>query len=80
MNPMTFILVLTIFWVISIFISLPIGIKIPEKPKAGHASSAPSRHNIGAKMLITFLISLVSTFIYWYIIIHFPNLYDFVKV
>lgn len=79
MNPMTFILVLTIFWVITIFISLPIGIKVPTRPKIGHASSAPSHHKLGMKVLITFAISLAATFIYWYIIVRFPNLFDFVK-
>lgn len=79
MNPMTFALVLTIFWVITIFIALPIGIKIPSKPQVGHASSAPNHHRLGAKVLITFAISLAATFIYWYIIIRFPNIFDFVK-
>ena len=79
MNPMSFILVLTIFWIITIFISLPIGIKMPDKPRLGHERGAPSRHNIGVKMLITFLISLAATFVYWYIIVHFPDCFDFLK-
>lgn len=79
MNPMTFLLVLTIFWIISIFIALPIGIKMPNEPEIGHADSAPSYHRFGIKILVTFLISLVATSIYWYMIIHFPTLFDFIK-
>ncbi|MBP7189688.1 MAG: DUF1467 family protein [Rickettsiaceae bacterium] len=68
MNIITFLLVLMIFWVFTIFLALPIGIRMPDKIKKGHANSAPSNPRIGLKLLITFLISVVLTIIYWYIV------------
>lgn len=68
MNIITFFLVLTIFWVITIFLALPIGINVPQKIKKGHADSSPSNPRVGLKLLVTFLISIVLTIIYWYIV------------
>lgn len=79
MNIMSFILVCTVFWIFTIFIALPIGINIPKTPKIGHADSAPIKPRMGLKLLITFLISIVLTLIYWYIIIKFPYILDFLK-
>ncbi len=48
-------------WLIIFFILLPIGIKIPEKQKLGHANSAPKKTYLVVKILFSFLISLLST-------------------
>ena len=68
MNIMTFIIVLVIFWVITIFMILPIGVKPPTKPTIGHADSAPEKSYMAIKLLVSFAISLVLTAIYWYIV------------
>jgi predicted secreted protein len=47
-----------IWWVV-IFAILPWGVKVPEAPEPGHASSAPERPHIGRKLLITTAISTV---------------------
>lgn len=79
MNIMSFILVLTVFWVFFIFIFLPIGIKTHKNPVIGHADSAPINPNLGLKMVISFIISIVLTIIYWYIVTKFPHSLDFIK-
>jgi predicted secreted protein len=68
-NIMTFIIVLTIFWVITVFMILPIGAKPPEKPALGHADSAPEKSYMGIKLLASFSISLVLTMVYWYVVL-----------
>ena len=65
---MSIILTCVIFWVITIFIALPIGIKVPQMQQKGHADSAPDKHYVGLKLLITFLISAILTAIYWYVV------------
>ena len=79
MNIMTFLLVLTVCWVFTIFIALPIGISIPKETTKGHADSAPIKPRMELKLLITFLISIVLTLIYWYIITKFPHILDFLQ-
>lgn len=66
MNPMSFILTCTVIWIILIFIAIPIGIKTPEHIIKGHADSAPDNHYIGKKLLITLLVSVILSVIYWY--------------
>lgn len=79
MNIITFTLVCTVFWVFTIFIALPIGITTAKKTPLGHADSAPIKPRLGLKLLITFAISIVLTLLYWYIIIKFPHILDFLK-
>ena len=66
MNIMTFILTVTMIWIVLIFISLPIGLKF-ETENYGGADSAPSTHYYGLKMLITLVLSIVITSIYCYV-------------
>jgi predicted secreted protein len=47
-----------IWWVV-IFAVLPWGVKVPDEPAPGHASSAPEKPLIWRKMLITTAISTV---------------------
>ena len=47
-----------IWWVV-LFAVLPFGVKIPEKPKPGHATSAPEKPLLLRKALWTTLIAAV---------------------
>ncbi len=46
-------------WWLVIFLVLPWGVKVPETPEPGHASSAPETPHIVRKLLITTAISTV---------------------
>jgi predicted secreted protein len=76
---MTFVLLVTIIWLVSIFIALPIGNKMPKKPRIGHADSAPSHHNIGLKLLITLVTSIMLALCYKWVLYKFPGLYNLIK-
>ena len=55
-------------WMISFFISLPIGVKVSEHHEEGLANSAPDKTNLKTKVIISFLISFIPSFlIYWVI-------------
>lgn len=71
MNIMTILLTLSVFWLICLFIALPIGIKIDQDHREGHADSAPSKHLLGKKIVYTFIISILLTLLYWTIIWYF---------
>lgn len=47
---------LIIWWVV-IFAVLPWGVKVPENPDPGHATSAPEKPMLWRKLAITTLIS-----------------------
>ncbi len=66
MNPMSFILTCMVIWVVLIFIALPIGIKTPEHIKKGHADIVPENHRVGIKLLITLIMSIILSIIYWH--------------
>ncbi|MES2214750.1 MAG: DUF1467 family protein [Pseudomonadota bacterium] len=68
MSIMSIILTFTVIWIVVIFIVLPIGIKMPKNFEKGHADSAPEKHYVGLKLIITFCISLVLTAVYWLIV------------
>ena len=55
-------------WMISFFISLPIGVHVSEHHKEGLANSAPDKTNLKNKIIISFLISFIpASLIYWVI-------------
>ena len=55
-------------WMISFFISLPIGVNVSERHEKGFANSAPDKTNLKKKIIISFLISFIpATLIYWVI-------------
>ena len=55
-------------WMISFFISLPIGVNVSENHEEGMANSAPDKTNLKTKVIISFLISFVpASLIYWVI-------------
>ena len=55
-------------WMISFFISLPIGVNVPDHHEEGFANSAPVKTNLKTKVIISFLISFIpASLIYWVI-------------
>lgn len=64
---MTFILTVTMTWIILIFISLPLFLKSQEKVLKGNEEGAPEVHYFIEKLLVTFLLSIVFAGIYFYI-------------
>ena len=55
-------------WMISFFISLPIGVNVSEKHEEGMANSAPDKTNLKTKVIISFLISFLrASLLYWVI-------------
>ncbi len=57
MNWFNGILAYLIIWWVVLFAVLPWGVKVPEKPEEGHATSAPERPMMWRKVAITTLIS-----------------------
>ena len=68
MSLVSYIVVFLMIWMISFFISLPIGINVSEHHEEGMANSAPDRTNLKIKVFISFLISFIpASLIYWVI-------------
>ena len=56
------------FWMISFFISLPIGVNVSEHHEEGLANSAPDKANLKTKVFFSFFISFIpASLIYWVI-------------
>ena len=53
------ILVFVVLWWLVIFAVLPWGVRIPENPEPGHATSAPEKPMLGRKVLATTAITAV---------------------
>lgn len=64
MNIMTFILTVTMAWVILFFIALPIGTTVTDNVQKGNADSAPEKHYLIHKIIISFLLALIIAVIY----------------
>ncbi len=66
MSLVSYIVVFLMIWMISFFISLPIGINVSEHHEEGLANSAPDKTNLKTKVIITFLLSFIpASLIYW---------------
>ncbi len=59
MNWVTGILVYVLIWWIVLFMVLPWGVRVPDEPEPGHATSAPERPLMWRKVLATSLIAAV---------------------
>lgn len=55
------IVVFVIVWWLVFFMMLPVGVKIPDQPGEGHATSAPEKPMLLKKALITTGIAIVVT-------------------
>ncbi len=58
-NWFTGALVYVMIWWVVIFAVLPWGVRVPDEPGPGHATSAPETPMIGRKLLVTTAISTV---------------------
>ena len=66
MSLVSYIVVFLIIWMILFFISLPIGLNVPERHEEGFANSAPDKTNLKMKVITSFLISFIpASVIYW---------------
>ncbi len=60
--------VFVIIWWCVFFMVLPWGVRVPEAPEKGHATSAPMRPRLGLKAAVTTGISLLLwAGVYWII-------------
>lgn len=63
-----------VIWWIVLFAVLPWGIKIPDRPEKGHATSAPEHPRLGLKALITSGVAAVLWLVFFLI-----NYYDLIS-
>lgn len=70
MSLVSGIVVFSVIWWIVLFMALPIGVKVDSQPQKGFATSAPLQANVGKKMLITTLITIVLWFVADFLITH----------
>ena len=59
MTWFTGILVYVVIWWVTLFLVLPWGVKVPDEPEPGHATSAPVNPMMWRKALITTVIAAV---------------------
>ena len=45
--------VYVLIWWMVLFAVLPWGVRVPDRPEPGHATSAPSNPRLGLKLLVT---------------------------
>ena len=62
MDIVSGIVVYILLWWWVLFMALPFGAKAPEQIEKGHATSAPAKHNLVRKMLITSVIAAILWF------------------
>ena len=63
MSTVSVILVYLMLWMIVFFISLPIGVNIPDTYIKGNAKSAPLKTNLKIKFLLSTLVTLPITYL-----------------
>jgi len=56
------------FWWVVLFAVLPWGVKVPENPEPGHASSAPANPHMLARFAVTSVIAGVIWLIFYYLV------------
>lgn len=66
MSIMNIIIVYSLSWWVILFIALPIGVKTPDNPETGHASSAPEKPRIWMKIIAATFIAAIITVFYFY--------------
>ena len=71
MNISSILVVFFLNWLIIFFISLPIGIKIPDKHVLGHANSAPLKTYLLLKTILSLIVSLLTTTFTIYFLKHY---------
>ncbi|RMD62944.1 MAG: DUF1467 family protein [Alphaproteobacteria bacterium] len=66
MNWFSGLLVYGILWWLVLFTVLPWGVRVPDNPEPGHATSAPERPMLWRKALVTSVIAgILWLIVYW---------------
>lgn len=68
MGLVTGIVVYVVLWFLVLFTVLPWGVRVPDAPEPGHASSAPANPRIGLKMALTTVIAGVAWVVVYLVI------------
>jgi len=68
MNWFTGVLVYVMIWWVVLFTVLPWGIKVPEEPEPGHATSAPEQPRLVRKFTVTTVIATLLWGLAYYLI------------
>ena len=63
-----------IIWVVLFFTLLPIGNIAPKKIQKGCADSAPEKHYLGYKLLLSLAVSIILALGFSWLFSHFPKL------
>jgi predicted secreted protein len=67
MNPVTIILVFSCIWWIIFFMALPVGIRNEDHFIEGQEKGAPKNPNLLIKAIVTTIVSIVLTSLYFYL-------------
>jgi len=65
MDIVSGIVVYVLLWWMVLFMALPVGVRVPDVPGDGHASSAPAHPLMLKKVIATTLIAGVLWFVVW---------------
>ena len=76
---MKFLLLVTILWIITFFIVLPISNQMPKNIIQGHADSAPEKHYLIEKLLISLVLSIILALCYKVVLHKFPQICNLMK-
>jgi len=76
---MKFAILTIIIWIVVFFLFLPLGNKMPDNVASGHADSAPEKHYMLRKVLISLAVSIILAVCYRLILNKFPMLYNLIK-
>jgi predicted secreted protein len=68
MNIASLIVVFTMTWWLLFFMMLPLGVKVNRDIQPGHADSAPANPNLRFKVIITTIITVILTGLFYYLV------------
>ncbi|MBX6320686.1 MAG: DUF1467 family protein [Rhodospirillaceae bacterium] len=68
MNWLSGIFVYVIIWMLTLFAVLPWGVKIPDNPEPGHATSAPTNPRMWLRAGITTVVAAVIWVIVYFVL------------
>lgn len=68
MNWFTGVMVYVIVWWIVVFAVLPWGVRVPDEPEPGHATSAPEKPMLWRKAAVTTVIATIIWIAIYYLV------------
>jgi predicted secreted protein len=68
MTIASLIVVFVIVWWLVLFMALPVGVVTEENPEAGNMKEAPKNPNLKKKLIVTTLITIILTILYYFAI------------